>query len=241
MYGWRARIGVITPSRGDTFACEFYKVVPDGVVLVSTILNVERLEGEFFERAIAEIKNAARLLKEEYVDVVMAAGTPVLTYRGMDHYEELLKEVREIVGVPVSTDLEASIEALKFVGAERIVFVSPYEEALMRREVDLLEQFGLQVVHSVGLGIRKNADITMQPFYLTYRLAREAYRQASNADAIFITCPRWATLVNIQMLEQDLGVPVVSTSSAKIWKMLRMAGIKCESKGYGKLLESLAK
>ena len=34
MYGWRARIGFIAPSRMDSFIYEFYKIVPEGVVAV---------------------------------------------------------------------------------------------------------------------------------------------------------------------------------------------------------------
>ena len=28
MYGWRARIGHVAPSRGDTLVYEFYKIFP---------------------------------------------------------------------------------------------------------------------------------------------------------------------------------------------------------------------
>lgn len=30
MYGWRARIGHVAPSRGDTLLYEFYKMFPEG-------------------------------------------------------------------------------------------------------------------------------------------------------------------------------------------------------------------
>ena len=30
MYGWRARVGHVAPSRGDTLVYEFYRMLPEG-------------------------------------------------------------------------------------------------------------------------------------------------------------------------------------------------------------------
>ena len=55
MIAWRARIGSIQPSLGDTFAYEFYKIVPEGVGLVTTSTNIRELTEAEFERAIGEL------------------------------------------------------------------------------------------------------------------------------------------------------------------------------------------
>jgi maleate isomerase len=44
------------------------------------------------------------------------------------------------------------------------------------------------------------------------------------------------TLGMLQMLEDDLGKPVISAASAIMWNALRIAGVRSERQGYGRLL-----
>ena len=78
------------------------------------------------------------------------------------------------------------------------------------------------------------------PVYASYRLAREAYREHPEVDGVHLTCPRWATVVNLQRLEQDLGVPVTSSSQAIAFGALSRMGIRDRITGFGSLLEKLA-
>ena len=43
MYGWRARIGHVAPSRGDTLVYEFYKMFPEGFMMLNTTGTVRQL------------------------------------------------------------------------------------------------------------------------------------------------------------------------------------------------------
>jgi hypothetical protein len=46
MYGWRARIGNISPTAGaEILPYEFYRVAPEGVTFVSTNLVIRRRAG----------------------------------------------------------------------------------------------------------------------------------------------------------------------------------------------------
>jgi maleate cis-trans isomerase len=44
------------------------------------------------------------------------------------------------------------------------------------------------------------------------------------------------TLGALQLLEDDLGKPVISAASAMMWNALRVAGVKHHRPGYGQLL-----
>jgi maleate isomerase len=44
------------------------------------------------------------------------------------------------------------------------------------------------------------------------------------------------TITIIGALEQDLGKPVISSSSAMMWNALRLAGVKADMPEYGSLL-----
>ena len=52
MYGCRARIGHVAPSRGDTLVYEFYKMFPEGFMMLNTTGTVWQLVDDDFERQL---------------------------------------------------------------------------------------------------------------------------------------------------------------------------------------------
>ena len=51
MRSWRARIGKVSPSRGDNYIYEFYKIVPDNILLTTIATTVRQLTPDNFMRA----------------------------------------------------------------------------------------------------------------------------------------------------------------------------------------------
>lgn len=60
MYGWRARIGHVAPSRGDTLVYEFYKMFPEGFMMLNTTGTVRQLVDDDFERQLQRIEEAVQ-------------------------------------------------------------------------------------------------------------------------------------------------------------------------------------
>lgn len=61
MYGWRARIGHLAPSRGDTLVYEFYKIFPEGFMMLNTTGTVRHLVDDDFEKQLRRIEEAVRI------------------------------------------------------------------------------------------------------------------------------------------------------------------------------------
>ena len=74
MYGWRARIGKISPSRSDTFTYEFYKIVPEGVVLVLSGFTIHKLVTDDIDKAAQRLETSAKDLAKVGVDFIIAGG-----------------------------------------------------------------------------------------------------------------------------------------------------------------------
>ena len=55
------------------------------------------------------------------------------------------------------------------------------------------------------------------------RLARDAY--TPQAEALFIPCTDFEAIDLIEVLERDLGVPVVTANQATMWHALRLSGV----------------
>ena len=53
---------------------------------------------------------------------------------------------------------------------------------------------------------------------------------------MFLTGTGMPTLPVLDMLEADLGKPVISSASAMMWHALRRVGVRQKIAGYGRLL-----
>ena len=62
----------------------------------------------------------------------------------------------------------------------------------------------------------------------------ELYEQAPNADGVFVPCPRWPTIADVDLLEREIGKPVVTSCQAYIWHAMRMAKVKETITGFGR-------
>jgi len=83
------------------------------------------------------------------------------------------------------------------------------------------------------------AAVAVGGLYAAYRLAKETFKEAQDAQGIYISCGRWQTVSFIEALEQDLKVPVVTNTQAAIWAALSRTGVGGANPGYGQLLKTL--
>jgi len=67
-----------------------------------------------------------------------------------------------------------------------------------------------------------------------YEVGKEADRP--DAEAVFLSGTGMPTLAMFQLLEGDLGKPVISAACAMMWNALRIAGVRIARQGHGRLL-----
>ena len=67
MYGWRARIGHVAPSRGDTLVYEFYQMLPAGFMILNSTGTIRQLVDADLERQLQRIEEAAAALLADRV------------------------------------------------------------------------------------------------------------------------------------------------------------------------------
>lgn len=238
MWGWRGRIGFIVP--GDmVYGPEFYSILPEGIAIDVHTLGIERLIPEEMERTFNLYFSAAKHLATQECDVIVPTGSPILTYMGYERSLEMVRKIEETVRIPTFLHVKADFDALKEMGAKKIVIVTPYTEKLTQERKQLAQKLGFEVLNTKCLGLERRVEIGKQAPYVSYRLAKQAFLEAPEADAIYISCPEWPVVKNIDKLEQDTGKPVVTTTTVIIWASLRIMQVKEPIKGYGRLLELL--
>lgn len=239
MYGWRARIGHVAPSRGDTLVYEFYRMFPEGFMILNTTGTVRQLVDADFEQQLQRIEEAVADLVENHCDSIIFSGSPLFTRLGLGSDRQMGQRLTDKFGVPVAAGLTAEIEALKAMNVKKLVVGTPYEEEINQRLKRTLEASGFEVLQISGYGVRKNAQLTDLPVHASYKIAKRLYAKAPEADGIFIPCPRWPTISDVALLENEIGKPVITSSQSCIWYALKLIDIKQNVPGFGRLMASL--
>lgn len=240
MIGWRARIGHVAPSRGDTFVYEFYQILRDGFLLLNTTGTIRRLVDDHLERQLQRIEEATVDLAETGAEFIIIGGSPLFTRLGHGSDRRVAAQLQAKVGVPVAAGMTCEVEALKHMGIKKVVVASPYPDKLTQRVADFLSASGFEVLRAEGLGIELNAELGNQPDHAAYKIAKKVFYSAPQADGIFLPCNRWPTVSIISLLERETGKPALSSTLCNIWYALDQLRIREEIRGYGTLLATLA-
>jgi maleate isomerase len=240
MYGWRARIGHVAPSRGDTLVYEFYKMFPDGFMIMNTTGTVRQLVDSDFEQQLQRIEEAVQDLVDNNCDSIIFSGSPLFTRLGFGSDREMGNKLTAKFGVPVAAGLTAEVEALLAMKIKKVVVGTPYPEELNQRLKRFLEASGFEVLQIAGYGVQKNSQLTDLPVHASYKIAKRLYAKARDADGVFIACPRWPTISDVALLEDEIDKPVVTSSQACIWYAMKLIDIKEKVTGHGRLMASLA-
>jgi maleate isomerase len=122
---------------------------------------------------------------------------------------------------------------------KKLVVGTPYEDEINQRLKRYLEASGFEVLQIAGYGVRKNAQLTDLPVHASYKIAKRLYAKVRDADGVFVPCPRWPTITDVQLLEDEIGKPVVTSSLACVWYAMKMIDIKANVAGFGRLMTTL--
>ena len=96
MYGWRARIGNISPTAcAEILPYEFYRVAPEGVTFVSTNLVIrDARESSQVEASWHKFDTAFEDLLHTRVDHITLSGAPMVLANGVERHRQVLQEFR---------------------------------------------------------------------------------------------------------------------------------------------------
>jgi maleate isomerase len=238
MYGWRAKIGRISPSPETVGAEEWRRSMPDGVCLVETRTLVHDVTVEGLAEAVTQVERAALELASAEVDLILQAGTAIAFFRGLGHDAELSRRIAAATGIRATTSLTAVVEALRALGIRRPAIATSYIADIDARLKDVLEKSGFEVAAIKGMGIQKSIDMGKVKPEETYRLAQDVARSAPRADGILVSCGNLRSFEAIEPLETDTGLPVVTSNQAGLWQALRLVGVNEHLPNLGWLLRN---
>ena len=139
---------------------------------------------------------------------------------GYDEVERQLNTTQRKISVV--TPLTAAIEAFRALSIKSISMLTPYIDSVNQPMRQFILGNGIEVPHLNSFYVESDVDIARIPGDAIISAAHECYRK--DTEALFISCTALRAVDQIEQLEIELGVPVLTSNQCAFWQAIRTAG-----------------
>jgi len=239
-FGARARVGLVVLENDQTVEAELSGLWPDGVAAFATRIPMEdRVTPATLRAMETRIPEAASLLPPTLgLDVLGYGCTSASTLIGEARVSDALRITHP--DLPNTNPISAVLAALSALSARRVAVVTPYSAEVTAGIINLLSDRGLKVVAAGSFLEESDATVARITEEAVANGVRRMVAEAESTDggrpdAVFVSCTSLRAFGVAGWLEDELGVPVVSSNLAFGWHLLRLAGIDDAVDGLGSL------
>jgi maleate cis-trans isomerase len=210
----------------------FGMLLPEGITShTSRMARCGPIDLDNMKQMNEQFDTALNLLPLPYLDLVVYHCTMGGLIYGPDR---LLRDIEERTGLRAVTTMQSALDALSAFGARSITLVTPYQQSFNEMQKAFFEQNGITVLAVGGEAFVESGivqHLSPEEVSLWIRRSRKA-----GSDAVFMSCTGIRSMEFIDELEQDLGIPVVTSTSAVIWQVLKRLDLNLAVPGLGALL-----
>lgn len=237
-YGaWRGMVGTVKPTKGSGSLEELIRMLPDGIGVIPLFNNIRHGTIDEFSGVLPSYEEKIAELVGDKVDVIHPAGTPPFMLLGYRKERELIAEWEKKYGVPIFTSGSNQVRALKALGVKKFVGIGYDFE-----DTSIVDRYFTDAGFKV-LGLERLPgrweDIGTLSSREVYRLIKQIYLKNPTADAIYVQGGKIRMLDIVELLEQDLQVPVLHPGVATAWEIMLRLHVREPKAGYGRLLAEL--
>jgi maleate isomerase len=247
-WGWRARIGLLTPHADIGPEAEFRGMAPEGVSIHAARIPlgvyvpggaIDRTIGSDAAHAFAEpplVDNATELLAAAPLHAIAYGFTSSSYVRGAADDAALKARLESRTrGIPVVISCASAVLALRALGIQRFALINPpwFSVELDNLGAEYFRQQGFEVVYNGPAGLPAD-QLAVHPGQL-YEWVRT--HTPKNAEAVFMGGNGLRAIGVIRALEEDLGRPVLTANQVAFWHALRLSGTRVAVSNYGQLFD----
>ena len=236
------RLGYVTPHPVvDNVAYQFYRIAPDGVMLMLASLEIADYTVAAVEHELPLFWKHLEELKKAGADRVVLTGVPVSAALGRERVQATIAEAKRRAGVTLDTDLEAIAAAARHMGVERVALATRWHPPLNDAVARYLKSAGVEVVarEASGRTMAENAELkAADGMRMALELGRAALTASPAAQGVIIPGGRWLSIHAIPALEAEFGKPVFLNLNSSLWAALHAASRGLPVAGQGMLLAS---
>jgi maleate isomerase len=230
------RLGIIVPSVNIVVEQWYPQVMPAGIgVHFARMLLADRGgPDKIIEMDKTDGVRAIHQLKSARPHAIAYGCTASSVVQGHAYDAHLRAEITKIAGVPATTATFSLLSACQALGMKRVTAVSPYTETIDTLEHKFFEEGGIEIAAGDHLGIDEGFRLAEPGLDEIVDLALGAWDPSS--DGIMIACLNFRSHLAIEAIEQRIGKPVISSTQAVLWHVMRLAGVDAKIPGCGRLL-----
>lgn len=236
--GWRGVVGTIGARREPGPLEELIRLLPEGIGVLPFFLGMSKGTEKEFLDVMDEIKAKIGEVAKLKVDLINARSAPPFMLRGFNGEQEIVSELEQKHGIPIVTSGMTCVEALKALEVKKMLGVTYYPSDLNRKYAQYFRDAGFEVLGMEGISVAWKEKGRLTPQEIYYFVKKE-FLKHQNVQGIYMLGSGWRVLKTIQILENDLRVPVVQAVPARAWAIQRRLHVREPVKGYGRLLEEM--
>jgi maleate cis-trans isomerase len=235
---WRGVLGCIKPTKRPGSLEELIRMLPEGIGVIPLFLGIKEGTTEEFKRAAAPFEPLVAELAELGCDLIHPEGAPPFMLLGYKGEAELLKKWEKKYKVPLFTSGTNHVRALKALKVKRFVGATYFTGKINDMFAKYFVEAGFDVLGMEGIDVPFE-QIGQLSSHEVYAHVKRAFLKQRKAEAIYLLGSGWRVLPVIEMLEQDLGVPVIHPVPARCWEIQHRLSINQPVAGYGRLLAEM--
>jgi len=231
------KIGLLALSTDLTIEKDFYSVCNNLPfdVFVNRIHNENPLTKENLLKMYDQIEPVTeKILPGQKVNTVAYGCTSGTIAIGEDKVKEKIQLAKP--GSYVTNPISSAIKAFTLMNAKKIALFTPYPESVNNTILEYFKKKNINIISLSTFNIDLDVDIaSVDPEYLLETLIK---LNASNADALFVSCTALPVLEILEEVEKKIKKIVLSSNQTLVWDAIRSVGYKFPIEGYGKLLRN---
>lgn len=222
------QLGYIIPHLTvDMDAYQFYRIAPEGMMLITPCLDLQGHSLEAIERELPTFWKNVDLLASKKVDRISLSGVPVGSYLGRARMLDTLKQASDRAGMVVDTDIEAHVAVMKHLGVEKMAMATRWPESTVTRLTKYMQESGFEVLgeQSYAMNFKQSKERKAEDDHnLALELGRAALTANPQAQALLMPGGLWHAMHAVSILEAEFGKPVLLNITSTTWAALHAAG-----------------
>lgn len=228
-------LGLIVPPAAGAVPVDGLLLYGEGIRFSALGLGLGEISTRGYLDVIDSVVEKAVALKKEGVSAISLMGTSLSFFRGAAFNRQLEVEMARATGLPCTTMSNAIVNGLRHLQIRRVAVATAYIDEVNTHLRKYLEQSDFEPLALEGLSISDVQAVGQVPTRVLVDLCVKVFEAQPGADGLLISCGGLVTLDAVREVEARLRVPVVSSSPAGFWDLVRTAGLDAHSPDQGRL------
>ena len=233
----RRLIGTIVPSSGIVTETFFHRFAPPQIDVCTGRVHFNQITQQGLSDMLNRVAVAAKDLSFAQPDVIVFSSVLAGAISGMT----VANIVEKSTGVPCITGFLAMIRAIRALGIQRPVAISPFPDELDLIFKRKLQQKGIDLEASYRLATEgENGEVSIRALeQISAETVLQAIRRAdiSRADGLILNTSSIRGLDQISSIEQEVHIPILVGDQVSLWGALREIGDMSNIPSLGRLFE----